>query len=433
MNTLSFPSVSRAGVLPAAVRLAGEPESPWEAKGFGDLVPPASLLEARAHRDDLARLLGREREAAADFLLALADFDRRRGWERLGHAGLFPFLTRELGLSNGAAQLRLSAARLLPRFPAVEAALRAGRLCLSAVGQLARVLTPENEADVLPRFFGRSAREAQEVAAAILPCPDPPRREVVTRLVSRERPPALVGPPMAAAALPFDLAAPAGGSPAPSAAPTAPAAPAPMTCAAPLHTCEVAPPLPPRVRGPEVEPLGADLRRLHVNVSARFMEKVSTARAGLSHAIPGASTEQVLEAALDLLLEQQARRRGQVKRPRKVRTGPAPLAMAVEAQAPAKPASRTVPAEVRRVVWARDEGRCQHPLDAGGRCGSTLRVELDHLVPVALGGPSTVENLRLACWVHNQEAGRDKLGAAVMAGARRGGRRRRPGRAQPVD
>jgi hypothetical protein len=98
--------------------------------GFSDLVPPATLSEARAHRDDLARLLGREREAAADFLLALADFDRRRAWERLGHAGLFAFLTRELGLSNGAAQLRLSAARLLPRHPAVEVALRSGRLCL---------------------------------------------------------------------------------------------------------------------------------------------------------------------------------------------------------------------------------------------------------------------------------------------------------------
>jgi len=57
------------------------------------LVPPATLAEARQHRDALASLLGCEREAAADFLLALAGFDRRRGWERLGHASLFPFLT----------------------------------------------------------------------------------------------------------------------------------------------------------------------------------------------------------------------------------------------------------------------------------------------------------------------------------------------------
>jgi hypothetical protein len=158
---------------------------------LNDLVPPASLEEARAFRDDLGRLLRRERGAAADFLVALADFDRRRGWERLGHASHFSFLTRELGLSSGAAQLRLSAARLLPRHPAVEEALRAGRLCLSTVGQLARVLTPANEAEVLPRFFGLSAREAQEVVAAIRPDPTPPRREVVTPVVAAgARPPA---------------------------------------------------------------------------------------------------------------------------------------------------------------------------------------------------------------------------------------------------
>ena len=40
---------------------------------LGELVPPATLVEARAHRDDLARLLRREREAAADFLVDLAD------------------------------------------------------------------------------------------------------------------------------------------------------------------------------------------------------------------------------------------------------------------------------------------------------------------------------------------------------------------------
>jgi hypothetical protein len=125
-----------------APALAREPVSPWEVRGFTDLVPPDTLTEARIHRDDLARLLRREHEAAADFLLALADFDRRRGWEPLGHASLFAFLTRELGLSNSAAWYRQAAARLLPRFPAVEAALRDGRLCLSVVGDLSRVLTP---------------------------------------------------------------------------------------------------------------------------------------------------------------------------------------------------------------------------------------------------------------------------------------------------
>src|SRR5512135_3902383 len=77
------------------------------------------LSDARRLRDGLATLLRAARFAAAEFLLALADFDRRRGWEPLGHASLFAFLRAELGLSKGGAFFRQTAARLLQRFPAL--------------------------------------------------------------------------------------------------------------------------------------------------------------------------------------------------------------------------------------------------------------------------------------------------------------------------
>jgi hypothetical protein len=64
----------------------------------------------------------------------------------------------------------------------------------------------------------------------------------------------------------------------------------------------------------EAEPLEADLRRLHLTVSRRLPEKLDRARTGLSHALPHATTGQVLERALDLLLEQQARPKALVKR-----------------------------------------------------------------------------------------------------------------------
>jgi hypothetical protein len=406
MILLHAEAAARCPVLHVVPALAREPESPWEAKGFGDLVPPDTHAQARAHRDDLARLLRLEREASADFLLALADFDRRRGWERLGHAGLFSFLTRELGLSNGAAQLRLSAARLLPRHPAVEAALRAGRLCLSAVGQLARVLTPENEAAVLPRFFGRSAREAAELVAELQPCPEPPRREVVTR-------PALAAP------LALDLGTPTARPPVEVPLRTCELALAPARAdlsEAPLRTSEVAPARLARPSGPEVEPLTADLRRLHLSVSKRLLDKLAAARTGLSHAMPHATTEQVLEAALDLLLERQARSKALVKRPRKASTPAAPTAPVGPTPSTLDPAARTdhVPAEVERAVRLRDGNRCQFPLDSGGVCGSTWQVELDHVVPRALGGPTTVENLRCACRPHNLRAAVQELGAAAV-------------------
>jgi hypothetical protein len=62
----------------------------------------------------------------ADFLVALADFDRRRLWLELGHTSLFAFLHRELGLSAGAAHYRKTAAELVQRVPEVVEPLRAG-------------------------------------------------------------------------------------------------------------------------------------------------------------------------------------------------------------------------------------------------------------------------------------------------------------------
>ena len=46
----------------------------------------------------------------------------------------------------------------------------------------------------------------------------------------------------------------------------------------------------------EIEPLSAERSRIHVNVSREFLKKLKTARAGLSHAIPGATMEQASAA-----------------------------------------------------------------------------------------------------------------------------------------
>ena len=73
-----------------------------------------------------------------------------------------------------------------------------------------------------------------------------------------------------------------------------------------------------------------------------------------------------------------------------------------------------LPASVKREVWKRDGGRCQWPLDSGGICQSTLRVEYDHIIPRALGGSSRPGNLRLLCRFHNDLAARRAFGPEWM-------------------
>jgi hypothetical protein len=146
------------------------------------------LVQARESSRNLSTLLRHEQGAMADFLVALADFDRRGLWRSLGHSCLFYFLQRELRLSDGAAHFRKVAARLIQRFPEVVEPLREGKLCITSIVELARVMTPENREETLPRFFHMSKRQAKAVAAAILPAAVIPRREVVTQVAKVVRP-----------------------------------------------------------------------------------------------------------------------------------------------------------------------------------------------------------------------------------------------------
>jgi hypothetical protein len=129
--------------------------------------------ESRSFAARLANLLEHEHHAMADFLVALAEFDRERGWLELGHSGLFTFLHRELGLSKAASFSRMIAAGLLQRYPEILEPLRDGRLCLSTMGCLAKVLSPANRAEVLPRLFRLSGLEAKALVAELSPVPDP--------------------------------------------------------------------------------------------------------------------------------------------------------------------------------------------------------------------------------------------------------------------
>ena len=309
-----------------------------------------NLVQARESSRHLADLLRREHVALADFLVALSAFDRAGAYRRLGFANLFDYLLRELHISRGAAHYRKVAARLVARFPEVVEPLQDGRLCLTSIVQLAKVMTEANRAEALPRFFHCSKQEAKQVAVEIMPAAVVPRRTVVTEI------------------------------PTPVKSTTSPVHPGELSTTAPE-------PAPVPVREPArtlVEPLTSTMSRLHLTVSRVFVGKLRKARAGQSRVQPGAEDEQVLEAALDLLLAQQEKRRA------------------------------SVPPRVKREVRKRDGGKCQWKIDSGGVCGSEVRTEIDHVVPRGKGGPSTVENCRVLCDVHNREAARHVYGDAHM-------------------
>lgn len=57
-----------------------------------------------------------------------------------------------------------------------------------------------------------------------------------------------------------------------------------------------------------------------------------------------------------------------------------------------------IPEGVRRVVWRRDGGRCV-------QCGAGANLHFDHIIPVAKGGATTVDNLQVLCAPCNMAKG----------------------------
>jgi hypothetical protein len=306
-----------------------------------------TLLEARSFHARLIDLLRVEFDSLGAFLEALAEFDRRMLFRDLGHANLFEYLHKGLKLSRGAAHYRRAAAWLVERFPEVLEPIRDGRLCFTTVAVLASVVTEENLAELLPRFYGLSKQEALEVAAELKPRKVVPARTVVTRVVPVE------------------------------------ATRDPVTDLPKVHPGELWTPRT-EVERTLVEPMTATASRIHITVSRDFLTLLKKARAGESHRNPGATDEQLLTVALELLIENQAKRKA------------------------------CVPARVKREVVKRDQGKCQWKMAEGGICGATVRLEIDHVVPRGKGGPSTVDNCRILCRPHNIEAARQAYGDAHM-------------------
>ena len=80
--------------------------------------------------------------------------------------------------------------------------------------------------------------------------------------------------------------------------------------------------------------------------------------------------------------------------------------------------SRYIPVAVKREVWRRDQGCCSYvDPHSGRRCGSRYRLEIDHIVPFALGGPAELSNLRIRCGAHHRL--RHAYAESVPTGARR--------------
>ena len=77
-----------------------------------------------------------------------------------------------------------------------------------------------------------------------------------------------------------------------------------------------------------------------------------------------------------------------------------------------------LPVQLKRQAWSRADGKCEYE-HQGRRCSSRYQLEIDHVQALALGGSNELSNLRLACKNHNGFAAIQALGLAKMSSFRR--------------
>ena len=254
-----------------------------------------------------------------------------------------------------------------------------GRLHLSGIALLAPHLTRVTRDVFLRRATHRSKRQIEELIAEVAPREDVPA--LVRRLPERRT----VSPSTWAPA-------------APSASSNTAATPSGMG-----RTVTLSLPI------PVVEPLAPGRYKVQFTASARLHEKLERLQALMRSRVPEGDLAAIIEVAVTEKLERlEARRFAATSRPRK--SSPAGVA---------SPASRHIPAAVRRAVRERDGSRCCYVDASGRRCEERYRLEYHHLHPFAFGGGHRPDGIRLMCRAHNTLRAEHDYGREAMARFRR--------------
>ena len=305
------------------------------------------------------RLAEEERRATAHLIASLGELDARRLYLGEGCSSLFTYCTQVLRLSEHAAYGRIEAARAARRFPVILERLADGEMTLTTVGVLAPHLTPDNYGALIDAARHKSKREVEHVIATLRPQP------LASSLIRK---------------LPSPITGPVASQTTQSGEIVPVADPPPMPAAMPAP--------PPTTRPAVIRPLAPERYKVQFTVGVETFERLGRVQDLMRHRVPDGDVAAIFDRALTLLLEYLAKTKlAATVHPRGTRGTPQ--------------RSRTIPAAVRREVWARDEGRCAF-VGVHGRCTERGFLEFHHVRPFAAGGAATADNIEIRCRAHNQ-------------------------------
>jgi hypothetical protein len=420
-------------------------------------IPDEELLAG------VQRLTARSNVALADLLAYLGEVELRGIHRTRACASLYTYCIYELRLSEDAAYRRSKAARFVREYPELRNAVAKGEIHLTGVLMIGPQLGGERHAEILQRARFRSKRELLRLVAELDPKPEvptlvepigPERAGVASHRAQVE---ALAGPvrELPAGRRPEDWMEDA-------AVDSSEVPPEPLDLHVATNNEQ------PDTAGPE-RPLRY---RVQFTASQEFVDLLTEACDLIGHETPRLGVPDIQLLAMRALVKQlRAQKCAATARPRSAKvvrgresaataaqdaaaparkpftantpptqapssanTAPArvlstpdseparepsaantaPARVSAVADGAATPASRYIPAAVRRAVWDRDRARCAYHDDRGERCRETSALEIHHRHAHSLGGPPTLENLELRCRTHNTLAAEQDFGREHM-------------------
>jgi len=287
--------------------------------------------------EKLGHLIRQERKITNEILNLINIALDHRSYLELGYSSMFDWLTKGFGYSNAAAYRRIEAARIMKTMPDVSQKLENGQLNLSTLSKAQSVIKSHE------RATGERVSAEQKVEAV----------EKIENISTDQAERVLL-----------DL----------------------FPNAAEAHRQE------------HRRIIDNSTTRASINLSTKAMTALARAKEILSHKFPNASDGEIIAHTLTFFVEATDSSRSPKKPHAESLTR---AASAAEAKC-VKAEKVNSTAEIRRAIFKRDKGCCTYKDPRTGKiCGSRYQVQIDHVIPRALGGGDGAENLRLLCRQHN--------------------------------
>lgn len=314
----------------------------------------------------MEKLVHTERKITHLILVYIVEIEERKIYSEMGYDGMYAYLTRGLGYSEGAAYRRLHSARLLKKVPTVAKKIEDGRLNLTQLTQVQKCIK-------------ESIRNGEEISTD-------KTLEVLNKLENKNS-------FETQKTLSFEMNLP-------------------------IETCE------------KITPQKDESVRIELTLTKEQFAELEQAKSLLSHVCPDGSWSDIISTLAKNLNRKKLEGRSKSTRSATAMKLDVEMSKfeykpdienqtldkdEVGVDAGTKIISQTNVTSLRgnisirhkRILLKKAQHCCEYQdPKTGRRCGSKYQLEVDHCHPIALGGGNELSNLRILCRAHNALAAR---------------------------